>query len=94
MSKRTVLAGMTILTSLEILTLGATELFTEEFDCDENGYNTRPDDRRACHSVGRQADISECISQDVRDEAGVGLRHRAATCLNWGGSATGVLITD
>jgi hypothetical protein len=46
------------------------QLFTEEFDCDENGYNTRPDDRRACHSVGRQADIGECLTQDVRDEAG------------------------
>jgi hypothetical protein len=35
MSERTVLAGTTILTSLEILTLGAAELFAEELDYDQ-----------------------------------------------------------
>jgi hypothetical protein len=49
---------------------GAAQLFAKELDCDEGRYNNCHDDRRAYHGVGRQADIIECLTKDVRDEAG------------------------
>jgi hypothetical protein len=69
MSERTVLAGTTILTSLEILTLGAAELFAEELDCDQCSQNNRRNGRHGHNSIAGQAAIVESYMQNVRDEA-------------------------
>jgi hypothetical protein len=46
------------------------QFFTEVFDCDEKGYNNRPDDRHGYNGIGRQTGPAEALAQDVRDEAG------------------------
>jgi hypothetical protein len=45
------------------------QFFIEVFDCDEKGYNNRPDNRCAYYGVGRQTGAAEALAQDVRDEA-------------------------
>jgi hypothetical protein len=38
------------------------QLFTEERDGDEKGYNNRPDNRRTYNGVGRQTGAAEALT--------------------------------
>jgi hypothetical protein len=45
-----------------VLTERLTQLFTKVFDCDEQGYDNRPDDRHGYNGVGRQTGSTEAFT--------------------------------